>query len=1407
MAFAGRTLTSLLALTAAIVATQAKAAGDGLLKPFYPPKAPLGVYSPESFVRNADATAAIPGGAVKESDFNAVLSLNGDWRISGLENSKAPFAKDADLDKGFAKASFDDSKWDLIKVPLNWYKKYPGSVKQDAPYVKGWYRKSVEIPQSAAGKRVCLHFDVIGYEALLFVNGKEAGSHHGDFTPWDIDVTDFVEPGKSAVLAIRVFSDFGTSFGVKAPAKHAYGSQWSVGNIKGGIWQDAELRVEPAVRVVEALVSPDLKGSCLNVEGKIRNDSKAARNVDLYAAVPPAEAALAKTQVHASKIASLSLAPGENAFSVKVALENPRLWTPAAPNLYHLVLPLLENGKPVSAKAVRFGFRSFKADGRHFYLNGERIYLYGENLPSVGFGGDGKPSSEEHATAAARMLDFKSLGYNILRNPHMPILPCILDAADEIGMMYFDEWCWSFTKELDPVDFERNNLAELAEWVRNDYNHPSSVMWSCGNEVHYGDNALTKSNLDKQVLLVRKMDKSGRPVSSFSGSAYGYGKKRLETDVLDLHTYLGLGDKPWPFWSERLDGIVKDYSPEYAGPDGKLPIPLIIWECVGYSWGFAYDKNFVPNDPAVYLSWLKKPTNWGDPKGVGFVGSIGLAAALDPERGAKEGMSLIGRRIMDYIRRDQRVDGFAPWFHGSSLEAATLWNQPVYCGLTGPGDVPLRNLFAGGLYPQSLFIVNSANKALEGSSLKISLAELDGSERALLETALPSVQAWGKFEKELEIAIPETKAPRWAQLRVRVGSKDGTELSRNFYDVFIQAKEQVLAPLEGASSLGVLSCGATGEASLLKMLSSMKAEAATVSDPAKLAGLKTLVIPSSNAELSGLQKGSPMALAVLAWVRNGGTLLVLEQDWRGPLGLIGRTLKAVPAVYADLAIATHPAFKGLCQANFEFWNNPNHGQTASFATVPVGLDLIAVRGPMLAQRESVCLLSDGRCGRGRIIASQFDASSLWLQDSAATSYLRNLIASALSEAPKALQTWEEKSDDLTVSKNADILALDIASKANMGFKDDAEGDGKGGWTDQGDNDFRMMPLGSQTFRNVPFKIIDPAANKGKSCIVLRKEAKGDMLPSVEGVKVGEKLSRLFFLHTAAWVTKAGPVLSYKIRYADGQEASVEVIDGVSICDWWQAGGNLAGAKLAIAKENPKRHEVGLHIMEWENPRPDVVIESIGAQAEGSATAMIVAISGERGNPDPLKIEDISQSQLSKWSTLAEGGPGGLIHEGPFIPKTEIVKDGARDALRVAMPKSSSGDPKPVVFKAFPAKEKAKLESGKYKYLSIEFKAECNSSVELVLPKDDWKDSLRIELPLVKDEGWHTVRFLLDEDMKLGSKKWTLKDLRGEFFIFSVSGERKEVQPAGAIDFAVTGRGKDESKAQPVSFLIRNVTLE
>lgn len=1291
-----------------------------------------------------------------------VIPLDGEWRCSGLTTGTKPFAADAQLDRGWQGASFDDGAWDRIAVPLDWYRAYPKARSTAAPYVLGWYRRTFDLGAEAAGKRAILHFGVVGYEAELWVNGHAAGSHHGDFTPWDVDIAPWLVPGRN-VLALRVRSDFGPKFGASGPARHVYGSQWSISNIKGGLWQSCRLTLEPAVRVAEVLVTPVWEKRSLRLDWRIDNQTGAAQRVALRAIVQNARGS--GDRPADVVLGEVALAPGDNAGTVEVAVPGIKPWSPERPELYWLSL-LAEQGGSISGfRCARFGFRSFVVEGGRFLLNGAPAYLFGENLKSLAYSGQGETAADLARRIDSDLSGYKANGYTIVRNAHMPVDPLVLWRADELGLMIYNEWGWSFTDHLDPVEFPRRNDRELGEWVRRDYNHPSVVMWSCGNEVHYDDDAV-RTQLDRQVALVRSLDHARRPVSSFSGAAYGYGRKPLDTDVLDRHSYFCLSGGAWSGW-ERNAAEARAFLDRTYGDGWAAKKPFIIWESVGFSWGQLQDPAFRPGDPDDYLKYAERTATWGTPAGIGFAGTVGLAAFLDPARGLAAARRTYGRRIGEFMRRDPQVAGFAPWFSEPLMAEARQWTQPVFAALHGANRIALRHPIGGRSYAQTLTVVNDGAVDLAGAVASLAVVGTDGIERAVASVTLPALPAGKRIELPVSFRMPEPSASGWCQLRLRIVA-GGQEVSRLGYDLFTAPSTTARAPFGPARNVAILTGG--DEAGVRRWLTDLGIPARSAAGVAEAVGSQVLVIPPGRA------LSPDEAVALRAWIRAGGDALVLEQP-AGPVAALGQN--AVPAgnTFVDLVRPAHPLFAGLSPEAFDTSDHPSAGWWVAAALKPLTANVIAARGAFLGLNDGTsAVISEGTLGGGRIVSSQLLAVGQWDADSVATVYLGNLARYLLAPGAKpaaGTRPWQDAAKGLSVDPGR-CRALDLRTVANRSFRDDTDGDGQGGWTDQGANDFRDMPLGPQTLHGVPFTIIDPAANGGRSCVVLGGGGRPAFPREATGIAVDGLVSRLFFLHTAAWVrNQPATAMTYRIRYADGQAIEVPVRTGTEIADWWNPG-ELRGALLGLSQTNGQLHDIALFLMPWDNPRPDVSVVAIDVVSSGVAVPIVVAITAEAGSSAPARFATAGDPQA--WRMLVDWPGGKPDKDGPALPvitAADGVAAGCPAAVRIAYPESPApADPKgkswgsPTAFLPLPAAEKAKLAAGSHRALTFWAKAEGAGTIDLVLPFTGWKDTLHVAVHLDPAHGWKKVRLDLARDFQQGrGKTWKPADLLGELFLF------------------------------------------
>ena len=1298
-------------------------------------------------------------GSLRPADFRQIRSLDGVWKISGVETAKLPFAPPAPGELQLAAPDFDDSKLDSIEVPGNYFHKYKVQSRQ-RPYSRAWYRREFELkPEELAGKRLILQFNRVAYEATVYLNGREVGRHHGSFTPFEIDATDAAKPGRN-LLAVRVLSDNGPVYGTPFPAVHTYGSHWWLGLIPGGITGRVTLSLEPETRITRALITPDIRRKTLRIDYEIDHHGRAVE-LTLCGAVSSAMGRDANAAAGTVR-QQLSLKPGVNRGSLEFGLVNPKLWTLTDPQLYFLTLALEQGGRVIDAEPFRFGYREFQIRNNRFELNGEPVWLAAENISSHHFDESMAPE-EFDKLAIDTLLGYRNRGYIILRTSHMPIADRVLELADECGVMIASEWGWAFVNRIDREKFPTVNNPELAEHVLHLYNHPSVTLWSLGNEVSHQENGWISGLHDLQVQLVRNLDRQKRPVSSFSGSAgvEVYGFNKLDTDLLDWHIYIGLSWK-WVDLRNKAYDNYRTLLKIYAPGQKELPIPLVAWETGGFSWGFQPDPSFQPGDVDAYWSYTQKMTSWDRPNGIGFSGSIGLAAALDPRRGQNYAQAIYMHRVHEVLRLSGLFQGLAPWHTQPDFDHSTLWTQPVYPVLTNDAGLFPRNLFAGEESFWQWAVINSAARPLKQAELRFSIVDCSGRETAVDSVRLPRIAPFETGRGEYTLKLPDG-VTGFQQLRLTLFT-DGKESARNYYNLSIADPAVRSRQIEAKLPAVVWNSGnRTNVKAALSLLHRHGIEAKCVDSLASLTGKELAVVPPELEESAALDLYTDPGVNTFCREK-GGTLLILEQQNPRTRFPGGQTLLVEEACFTDLVSPDHPLFAGLDQRNFDTWNNTvRPGVLLRCSLSPFPINSVAAKGMMLGHRSIGGAVIDAEWGKGHLIISQLDAVVQHDSDSSAARYLVNLLsyASSGSRWEKIRPMMEAGDLDCKVGKSA-MRQIDLAPSANRSFSDEEADDGRGGWTDQGKNDFRTIPTGEIKVAGIPFHIIDSAKNNGRGCLMLRGSARPGFPEAIRKIRVDAYVSRLFFLHTSAWGddTIAG---AYRIHYEDNSSVDYVLHGNRNIADWWRFSWVLPEARAGITVTNALGRQVGSFLAEWVNPHPEKRVKSFDFLSAGVLRKeKIDYLPGHE--PVPVLIAASMETNGGQSASLLS--PKVLRRAGPIssyhLPDkgSVVLKDGT---LRIRFPKvETRRTPGAILFL-----RKEALKSGVHT-LSFDARTKSWFRIKLVLPGQKWIRNYTGSVDLTGDGQFHHYRLRFGNEFRGGEVDF--RKLLGEFFIHYQSGE-------------------------------------
>ena len=408
-------------------------------------------------------------------------------------------------DVGSAQSTgFDDSKWRQISLPHDYSieQEYSKNMEAESGYLPGgvgWYRKNFTVPMEAANKQIRIDFDGVYMNSTVYINGTELGTHPYGYSPFSFDLTPYINFGGENVIAVKVNH--------QTPS-----SRWYSGS---GIYRDVKLTMTPMIHEGingTRVTTPDLEENASNtatvhLETEIQNESANASEVHvsykIYKKGDEQKAVVASGQAEA-----INLASGKTAtVTADLSVDHPDLWGVGDPNLYVVETTISGADGSADVTASDFGFRYFEFDTKSgFYLNGEPLKLKGVCMHHD----QGSLGSEAWHRAIERQVEtLQEMGCNAIRVTHNPAAQALIDICNEKGMLVIEELFdgWHGAKNGNSHDYSEwwnKNIAsantilgqdpdtmtwpefDLKSVLRRDYNAPSIISWSIGNEVMEG---------------------------------------------------------------------------------------------------------------------------------------------------------------------------------------------------------------------------------------------------------------------------------------------------------------------------------------------------------------------------------------------------------------------------------------------------------------------------------------------------------------------------------------------------------------------------------------------------------------------------------------------------------------------------------------------------------------------------------------------------------------------------------------------------------------------------------------------------------------------------------------------------------------------------------------------------------
>ena len=397
-----------------------------------------------------------------------------------------------------------DATWTTVSVPHTWnrvgyYKDAPASHINTAQNIVttqgvGWYKLAFTPPANVAGMESFLQFDAASRIATVWLNGTLLGTHKGGFSRFRLDSTAALKPGQQNMLTVKVDNTKPAPGSSTADVLPLTGDFF----VYGGLYRPVSLVFSRKMHldlmdygssgVYAKTTSLASGGAQVEVRARLRNDSEQSGTVMLRTLLIDSMGKVAAQQEQSVAVEPASVAESV----VSVAVPHPHLWQGVEdPYLYRLVVELSDkSAQLVDRVSLPFGIRQVRFDPNDgLFLNGKHVTVHG-----VGYHQDreGKGWASEPADVAADEATMREMGVTGVRLTHYQHGQPIHDLADRDGLVLWDEIPlvsqWTLGESLQPTEALRENARQqLRELIAQDFNHPSVITWSIGNEIDFGN--------------------------------------------------------------------------------------------------------------------------------------------------------------------------------------------------------------------------------------------------------------------------------------------------------------------------------------------------------------------------------------------------------------------------------------------------------------------------------------------------------------------------------------------------------------------------------------------------------------------------------------------------------------------------------------------------------------------------------------------------------------------------------------------------------------------------------------------------------------------------------------------------------------------------------------------------------